>query len=379
MQLQRLWERGSLLSARVREPLFAPIRLRLKSPNSGEITEHFRAVSAWAQELANAPYLRLEWQQLNHRVHGPQQLPSEVWIDHFDDVLEWLGTGAQWQQFSALLELTGQRHPELLTWIEKQPMQALALAPQWPRLLAVIDWLVVRPRPGVYLRQVDLTGVHSKFVEAHRGVLSELLDLVLPAQAIDQRVSGAQNFAARYGFTERPTRIRFRALDPDLSLLPGTRCPDIKLDVESFARLELTPRRIFITENEINYLAFPARPQSIVLFGAGYGWEALARCAWLHRHPIYYWGDIDTHGFGILDQLRGHFGAVQSFLMDRATLMAHRDLWGAEDKPLRAKLSRLNSDELALYQALRDDEIAVGLRLEQEHIGYGWLLAHLPD
>ena len=33
-------------------------------------------------------------------------------------------------------------------------------------------------------------------------------------------------------------------------------------------------RRVFITENEINFLAFPRMKEAIVIFGAGYGWDA---------------------------------------------------------------------------------------------------------
>lgn len=88
---------------------------------------------------------------------------------------------------------------------------------------------------------------------------------------------------------------------------------------------------------------------------------------------MYYWGDIDTHGFGILDQLRGHFAHVDSLLMDRATLDAHASVWGVEDQPLRIDLHRLTPEESALYDDLRDNRIRTGLRLEQEHIGFRWL------
>ncbi|WP_287634594.1 Wadjet anti-phage system protein JetD domain-containing protein [Accumulibacter sp.] len=37
-------------------------------------------------------------------------------------------------------------------------------------------------------------------------------------------------------------------------------------------------------------------------------------------HPLL--GDIDTHGFAFLDQLRSHFGHVESFAMGRATPLA---------------------------------------------------------
>ena len=66
-------------------------------------------------------------------------------------------------------------------------------------------------------------------------------------------------------------------------------------------------QRVFITENEINGLAFPEVPDAAVIFGLGYGLERLAEVRWLRGKAIYYWGDIDTHGFAILDRLRAMF------------------------------------------------------------------------
>jgi hypothetical protein len=108
-----------------------------------------------------------------------------------------------------------------------------------------------------------------------------------------------------------------------------------------------------------------------VIFGAGYGWDALAKANWLKQCTIHYWGDIDTHGFAILDQLRRQFAHVESFLMDRATLMAHEPLWGHEDKPITHDLPHLTRSERELFDDLRDNRIRTGLRLEQEHVGYG--------
>jgi hypothetical protein len=86
-----------------------------------------------------------------------------------------------------------------------------------------------------------------------------------------------------------------------------------------------------------------------------------------------YWGDIDTHGFAILDQLRSHLRTVRSFLMDRATLPAFEPLWGEEDKQVVRNLTTLNANETALYDDLRDNRIRKNLRLEQERISFGCL------
>ncbi len=302
-----------------------------------------------------------------------------MWVETLEDALTWLGKRKDWDRFSALVSTTRQTHPTLLPWLEKRPLQALALSVEWPRLLAVVTWLLEHPRPGIYLRQVDLSGVHSKFIETHRGVLAELLDLALPVDAVDMGKTGISQFPVRYGFLEKPTRLRFRVLDPAIRVVPGTAFPDVMLDAASFSRLDILVKRVFITENETNFLAFPTVRDGIVIFGAGYGWDALARSHWLKNCSIHYWGDIDMHGFGILDQLRGHFDHVVSFLMDRATLDAHAALWGTEDKPLRVDLHRLTHEESVLYDDLRDNRIRAELRLEQEHIGFDWLAHRLQQ
>jgi len=372
-QLARLWERGELLRDVVTCNTRFPLRLKLKSPSSTDITDHFDVVRAWASELAAATSLRIEWQEVRHRVQGVQNMPACAWIETVEDALSWLGKSREWDRFSAQVAVTRKMYPALLPWLEKRPLQALELSAEWPRLLAVVGWLAEHPRPGIYLRQVDLPGVHSKFIEAHRGVLADLLDLALPFDAVEVTKVGVGQFAGRYGFLDKPTRIRFRVLDPDIQAAPGPVCPDVTLDAESFSRLDIAVKRVFVTENETNFLAFPQVADAIVIFGAGYGWEALARSHWLKKCTMYYWGDIDTHGFGILDQLRGHFDHVDSFLMDRATLDAHAAVWGVEDKPLRVDLHRLTSEERALYDDLRDNRIRTGMRLEQEHIGFRWL------
>lgn len=378
-QLLRLWERGELLREAVTGNTRFPLRLTLKSPGSADITDRFDAVRAWAAELAATDSVRIEWREVRHRVQGTQRLPAGAWVETVEDALAWLGKRREWERFSAQVSATRQTLPAVLPWLERRPLQALELAEEWPRLLAVVGWIVAHPRPGIYLRQVDLPGVHSKFIEARRSVLSELFDLALPADAVDASRTGVSQFAARYGFLEKPARIRFRVLDPAIQATPGAVCPDVTLDADSFSRLDIAVRRVFITENEINFLAFPQVPEAMVIFGAGYGWDALARSRWLKHCSVHYWGDIDTHGFDILDRLRGYFEHVASFLMDRATLDAHATVWGCEDQPLVVDLRRLTSEENALYDDLRDNRIRAGLRLEQEHIGFHWLEKRLQQ
>ena len=382
-QVQRLWDRGDLLRAAVTDAIPWPLRLSLKVPTAADLSDRFEAVRDWVRGVAATPQVRIEWREWNHRVQGTQQLPAAVWLDTLQDALAFIGKGRQAQRFEAVWQQTAAAQPPLLAWLARRPIQALDLVDRWERLLAVVAWLQAHPRPGVYLRQVDVPGVDSKFIEAHRGVLTELLDLALPPEVIETHATGVAQFTRRFGFLDKPVRIRFRLLDPALPSLPGCEgLPDITLDAASFAALVLPVQHVFITENETNFLVFPPAADAIAVFGAGYGWEALARAAWLHRCQLHYWGDIDTHGFAILDQLRGYFPGAASFLMDRETLLAHRLHWGEEPDPARHDLARLTPEEAAVYEDLRFDRHQPQLRLEQERVGFGWLcdrLACIPS
>lgn len=378
-QLARLWDRGVLLRPVVSEEAMYPLRLMVNGPSSADLTDRFEAVRAWAAELAAIPHMRIEWREVRHRVQGVQRMPVQAWVDTLDAALALLGKRQDGERLAQVVARTRAECPALLPWLARRPLQAIELADAWPRLLAVVRWLTDHPRPGIYLRQVDVTGVHSKFIEAHRAVLSELFDLALPAEAIARERGGVTQFAARYGFRDKPVRIRFRLLDGATRSIPGVTCPDLALDAESFACMQCPARRVFITENETNFLAFPEATDALVIFGAGYGWNALARAQWLTGSDIHYWGDIDTNGFAILDQLRAYFPHATSFLMDRETLHAHDAHWGDEPVQVRHDLPRLQIEELALFDDLRANRIRTNLRLEQERIGYRWVTERLEQ
>jgi hypothetical protein len=372
-QLQRRWDRGELLAQLVTGASPFPLRLVLKGPNATEMSEQFETVRHWIAELSVLPHYRVELRAVRHRVLGTNQVPAAVWVDSLDAALAILGKAAEANRFRELAAQIRVRRPALLDWLVAKPHQGLALASAWGRLLDVVDWIEAHPRPDVYLRQVDIPGIDSKFIEAQRGVLRQWLDRILPPHVIDETMVGVSGFARRYGFRDRPERIRLRALDPAITLLPGAADADLTLDATSFAALQAGVSQVFITENEINFLAFPPVRDSLLIFGAGYGFEVLARAAWLQCCRIHYWGDIDTHGFAILDQLRAYRPGADAMMMDGTTLYAFVGLWGNEEKPTRRDLGRLTAEERALYDDLRENRIRPNLRLEQERIGFSWV------
>ena len=164
-------------------------------------------------------------------------------------------------------------------------------------------------------------------------------------------------------------------LDPSIPLLGDAR--DVTVTASAFQSLRLPVTTVIITENLVNFLALPERAGAMAIFGKGYGFSALRDAAWLRDCEVLYWGDLDTHGFGILDQLRAVHPQVTSVLMDEATLLAHREMWVEETSPSRAALGRLTVEEARVYEGLQSGSYGDRVRLEQELVGWEWALETL--
>jgi hypothetical protein len=362
------WDSGRLLAARVAGadrgtafPLLVPVR----GPRSREVVDRFDDVRSWAAAIAAIPHGSVEVAIAGNRVLGAQTLPVAVSFDTAAQALALIGRTRAAAAFDRLREATPpQFHPVLA----RVPLRVLDAAEDWPAILAAAQWIADHESPGIYVRQVDIPGVHSKVLETHRRLIAALVDQVRP---VGQGSAGSHWFERRYGFRTKPSLIRFRQLDPARSPLPGL--TDVTLPAADFAGLAVSQvERVFVTENEINFLTFPAASASLVVFGSGNeAPELLGAVPWLQQVDIHYWGDIDTHGFAILDRVRSRLPGARSLLMDLDTLLAHRGSWVTEGKQVARDLPRLTDEEAQVYGALVSGRYGDRVRLEQERVRYG--------
>lgn len=385
MQVQRLWDRGRLLACAVPmgEPsggagdnLEFPLRLRFRKPTPRELGPSFVNVQLWIDALEEVSRSKIGhgyeimWEETNNRQLGRNKVPLGVRLPTRADALALIGRTQEAARFDALVAATLARFPALRDWLARKPLVALEHEDDWGRILDCLAWFRDHPRSGVYARQIDVADVDTKFIEARKALLAELLDIVLPAEAIDASVGGARGFEARYGLRGKPRLLRFRILDERHAISNLT---DLTVPVEEFVGLSLSLARVFVVENEITGLAFPALPDSMVVLGLGHAVSLIGGAHWLDEREIYYWSDLDTHGFAMLDRLRASLPRTRSLLMDLETLLAHRALWTTEAAPHVAPLDRLTTEEAALYADLRYDRPGRSVRLEQERISFGWL------
>ena len=371
-RLRDRWLKGGDLTALVTGRDWQPIGLTIKGPTVTEVAGDLTAVQAWAAKWVGQRGLRVESRPLGGRKVGTNVVPAKAWVDTPQQLWRLLGVGKDVELFGELFERTSELEPVLLGWMADHPLKVLSSAGSWLRLVATVTWVAGLDRTSeVYLRQVGVPGVDTKFIEANRPMLTDLLDLRLPAERIDTSVPRS-DFTARYGFLKKPGYVRVRLLEGELEGFT-----EMALRTAELAANPLPVSTVYVVENEVTYLAFPAVRDAAVLWGSGYAVSVLRSLPWLRERELVYWGDIDTHGFRILHRLREFVPAARSMLMDRATLLAHEDQWIDEEVQVREPLTRLTEAESDLYHDLVEDLFGPAVRLEQERVGFAALEAAL--
>lgn len=356
----------------VRGENFFPLQIRFGKPST---STDFSKLRQEIEALASADLgYRIEWREVRSpRLGlGRQRLPERVTFEAEDRFLETIGKVREVTRFRAQLAAARAQCDGVVRWIERRPLATVEHASVWAELLQVCAHFQRHPRPGSYARELPLP-IGTKFVAEHQGVLRELLDTVLPPDAIK---SDAKDFEERFGLRAEEPLLRLRLLDL-AARPPGwpIALDDFTIPHRVFVKLEWPPRRVLIVENKFTFLTLPVLSRSLAIWGAGHAVELVAGAPWLRACDLWYWGDLDVMGFHILNRLRQHFPQIRSVFMTHTTLVEHQALAIEQLPPPADETHRLTDDERIACAALRDRR----LRLEQEKLPHAWVLAQLTE
>lgn len=346
-----------------------PLVIKLGQPSEEQAMQHCQQVRAWQESWAQwRGSADLQWSERRWSVLGSQRLPESVAFDSPQAVATALGEEEVWSRAIQRFRDVTAIWPQLIDTVSRD-FEVLA---QWPdvefeRLLQLLRYLSSHPASDLYVRQLPVPGMDSKWLDKRQKVVCDWL------QAITG-VPGKHDLFSLAGLRRLPVTLRVRLLDPSLgAAIGGIR--DLQAPVTDLATLELPIRQVLVVENLQTGLALKELPGAVVFMGQGYAVEPFGQLPWLRTVPSYYWGDLDTHGFVILDRLRKYLPHVQSLLMDKDTLLHHRPLWVEEDKPATAmELPRLFAEERALFADLQHQRWGTRVRLEQERIDWEYAM-----
>ena len=343
-----------------------PLAVNLGIPTENQALKQVEDVHAWVSAWQSWNGVgSLCWGERRWRKLGTQPVPEKLLLSGPGEVAQWIGAADRWDRAQQRYKHLVGRWPQLS---DKLPRYFAILADyskvDYRRLVDMVAWIEKNPASDLYPRQLPVSGLDSKWLEKRKGLLAELVD------AVQGRSTAEGDFYGRCGLKAPPQLIRLRILDDSLRQRVGG-LSDLSVTWEQLAELDLPVSNLFIVENLQTGLAFDDLPGSVVIMQLGYGVDVLGRLPWATSANCVYWGDLDTHGFAILNRARSYLPELKSVLMDKATLQTHQDLWVEEkDQHAAETLPLLTDAEQAVYQALKRNAWGQNVRLEQERIAW---------
>lgn len=344
-----------------------PMTITLGLPTEKDVADEMSEVrnwvdawSAWNGE-AQVVWVVRQWPRL-----GTQKLPASLTFSGPKEVAAIVGQAQRWESALKRYEQISQHWPQLVC----HPALGRHFGflsdceeVDFTRLFAMLDWLEKNPDSGLAPRQLPVSGLDTKWLERRTGIVTDLLKAI-------RGIVDTSDFYALCGLKRPQPRIRLRILCPELrSHLGGLK--DIETPVAELAELAITPQKVLIVENLETGLALPDMPGTVAFMRLGNAVSLLAALPWLKGCRSLYWGDIDSHGYVILNRARGHFPNLQSVMMDKETLMDYQLLWGEETTPATDTILQLLTEkEREVFEGLQSGTWGCHLRLEQERIAW---------
>ena len=344
-------------------PMTVPLGLPTENDVAKDISGVREWVDAWESWSGQARVSRVsrQWARL-----GTQLLPASLEIDGPGDVATIIGQGQRWRNVAHRYECVTRHWPQLArNPVLGRHFGVLAdyAEVDFARLIAMLEWLDKHPTSGLAPRQLPVPGLDTKWLEKRTGVITDLLKVIRSSD-------DAGDFYSVCGLRRPTPRIRVRILCPELRRKVGG-LKDIEAPLTELAELSIEPQRAIIVENLETGLALPDIEATVAFMRLGNAVNLLAELPWLRNCRTVYWGDIDTHGYAILNRARRLFPDLQSMMMDQTTFLAYKDLWVEEKTPSpESELKLLDETEREVFEGLRTGTWGHTLRLEQERISW---------
>ena len=348
---------------------FQPIEIPCDKKASDTIAEYqkeFNDIRSLSKEVKGYGYT-ICWKTVKTKMLGTQGLPSKIKFETAEDFERFLQKVKEVVDFRKNVALINGKFPELQYWIERYPHKVIDNSEEWSDILKVLDYFSKNPQPKLYIRELPIE-VHTKFIEQHKAVIGELLDIVIK----EYINTNEKEFEKRYNLRYDEPMVRMRLLDRTLAKTLFYGLDDITIPVSQFLQLQIPTSKVYIVENKVNFLTFPFVANSIVIWGKGYGVASIKESEMLKNAELIYWGDLDAQGFEILSQFRSYFAQVKSLLMDKTTF----DKYFENDLGTPSKVNvglNLITEEDYLYQYIK----ANNYRLEQEKIPQSYVIERL--
>jgi len=353
-----------------------PLTIPYPRPKTSESLESLQAkvvaIKSQSREALGFGY-EIQWEVIQSRLHGKNSFPGTISFPTEEDFFRYIGKFQEYTRAKAAFTMLVSGNPNLAVPALKHWSRLCEEESTfWEDILEVLSCFQKQPFPQCYIRELPAK-VHTKFVEREKSLIEDFVKVVTP-----EAWQKGDSFEERLGLRSAESMFEFRLLDSTMaSDWPLRHFHAVPSETQGswFSGLQ----RFILTENRINFLTLPELPCSMAAHGRGMGVTRLARSEILQNTQVFYWGDIDVHGFQILANLRLVHPRVQSVMMDNPTFEEF-SRYVHQGKQLNLSLEK----EKQLFKNLTDEEIQLfqhlhqnSLRLEQEQISNSYAVQML--
>ena len=302
---------------------------------------------------------------------GEISMPDDIFFENVEDYLKFIDKEKEFLAFRKVAMQTQKQLPQLLPWMQEQPLKVIKYLTKWSDVLKVGVYFLKHPQPNLYARQLPID-IPATFIEKHQSILGELLEVLLPSTHIRTK---AQSFHDKFHLKNDLPLIRVRALAENVFLdLP---IQDVSLRIEDWAQIKVAVDTVFITTDKLNFLRFPPHPNSCIIWGNPTTLQHVEMLSFLADKQLYFWGDINTNTFQQLILLRQNFPKIQLFLVNSITYKTFQAFATTSKKEQTVLTNILMPEEQEFFLFLKD--LAEKNVIEQQHITQNYLQKELNN
>lgn len=322
--------------------------------------------SSW-QSLSKDKSRFVHWKEKKLKQFGVQRYPEKLHFESIVELIDFVNLKVTYEQllsFYKCLNLYSNKLPPLLNkhtkWFFDNGLDQTHL------FIKCLEWLLNNHDSGVYIRQIDVEGADTKWIEKNRTVLTEAVKLI-------REESTSKSLEELLGFRKPESMIRFRVFGKPLrDFFRG--CDDISLTLSGLKKISghvsHLVKKVVVLENEVTGLVFNGIDEGICFFKLGNAVPVLAEIPFVENcESCLYFGDLDIDGLLILSRYRKRLPQVESVMMDVNVFKKYTSSSVCDGNKLTSEKLNLNESELDLLTLLQDKKKeGEPSRLEQELI-----------
>lgn len=353
------------LSAVLTRQRFFPLEIK---GNKGKASDSYEKIFREIKRLLESEKQKIGYgytvklKKVNTRNAGEISMPDQIYFENVEDYVKFIDKETEFLAFQKAARNCKKQLPELQSFMAEQPLKVIKHLDIWDDLLKVGVFFLDNPKPNIYAREIPVNIANATFIENNQPVLSEVLNAILPQEAINEKETV---FEKRFGLKYELPQIRIRSLSGNLANFPIS---DLTLSLNDWNTINLTTAIVFIITDKLNFLRFPETANAIAIFATAKTIENLKEIVFLKNKKIYFWGDISIQGITDLSTIRKAFPKVQSFLMRIELLEKYNDFVITKKVETDTIITHLTEKEQAVLKTILEGKSLMQEVILQEDI-----------